>query len=151
MNQHLSIAEVIEETHSKIKEYQSIRMREKRGEPVRPIEVQEIRDDLSTALAFFIHTYADLKHESDRLQSKLKIHFAERYTYWIDHYKETGVKKTAEYVKQKAQLDCKELMEQSDAAYAMATKAKGILDRTDQIINGIASRLKFHIKHDYHE
>lgn len=144
-----SIVEALDETHEFVKEYNRLRRAERSGEHVDPMRYQDIRDQLSDALYYFGPTYADLKSDADRKKDDADRRYSERFVYWYEHYE--GKRGTAELVKHKAKLDCEQALKEYNDAYRLATKARELLNRVDQVINGTASRLRFQIKHDYHE
>jgi hypothetical protein len=109
-------------------------------------EFQNIRDELAEALLYFGPHYAKTRQDSELAEVERKALFAERRIHWKEHYK--SVRGTASLAEDKATLDCKDIMAAEAKANHLYYQARSIVERVDQVLNGIASRLKPIEKYD---
>lgn len=111
-----------------------------------PEEVQELRDRLSEELFHFGSTYAHIRSEAERAESRYKGCLADKTNQFKDQYGNkhgTGSRAEAE-----ALLECEELLEELNNRREDFYLAKELIDRCDQVINSISSRLKLTLKHE---
>jgi hypothetical protein len=103
-------------------------------------DVQELRDDLSEALFWFGPIQAQLRADAERAEAIYKSCIEEKSLYWKEKY--SGARGTADMVKSKAVLDCRELQDKLISANEQYYLSKSLLERTDQILNSLSSRIK---------
>lgn len=107
---------------------------------------QDVRDELSEALVFFGPHYADLRANAEQAEVDRKNKIEERKEYWRDHYKRQ--RGTASMVESKAIQDCKVKFDHEVEAKREYYRARIMIERVDQVLNSIASRLKLLEKYD---
>lgn len=106
-----------------------------------PDELQELRDRISEDLFDFGPTYADIRSAAEKAEANYKTCLKE------STFKErTGTKTTVADAETKAFLDCKELHDEWNNKKHDFYLAKSLLERTEQILNSLSSRIKL-LKH----
>lgn len=109
-------------------------------------EVQELRDRISEELFHFGDTYAHIRSAAERAESNYKNCLADKRAYWREKFGEK--RGTATLVENEAYLSCKELQDELNDRNEDHYLAKSLLDRADQLLNSISSRLKLTLKHE---
>lgn len=135
--------ECLEKTLTHIKRYNTARNNQNEWDKW---EFQEIRDDLSESLVFFGPFYSDLRADAEQAEINRKMFYEERKKYWRD--KLGGSRGSASLAESNAMIDCKEIYELEIKANREYYKARSLVERIDQVLNSIASRLKILEKHD---
>ncbi len=109
-------------------------------------EVQLLRDEISEALYHFGDTYAYIRSAAERAESNLKNCLNENRKRIKS---ELGDKKgTVAAVDLEANLSCKELQDELLDRNEDHYLARSLLDRSEQILNAISSRLKLNSRHE---
>jgi len=108
-------------------------------------EVQNLRDDMGEQLFWFGPKYATLRADMGRAEARYKRCLAEKTKYWKEELKARG---NAELIKTNAILDCDDLQEEYLDRCEDFYLAKSLIERTDQILNSIATRFKLMNKHE---
>lgn len=109
-------------------------------------EVQLLRDEISECLFHFGDTYAHIRSAAERAESNYKNCLADKRAYWREKFGEK--RGTATLVENEAYLSCKELQDELNDRNEDHYLAKSLLDRADQLLNSISSRLKLTLKHE---
>lgn len=140
-----SYEDCLSECLSQVKKYHTAR----RSKQWDYWEFQEIRDDLSESLVYFGPVYADLRANAELAEVQRKQRFEERKLHHRSEAK--GKKITASEIESLATTDIKTDMEKEVEAKREYYKARHLVERIDQVLNGIASRLKPLDKYDSKE
>ena len=111
-----------------------------------PAEIQELRDSLSEALFYFGPVQAQLRANAERAEAEYKSCLKEKTLYWKEKF--SSKRGTADMVEAQAVLECKELQDDLISANEDFYLAKSLLERSDQILNSVSSRLKLVTKHE---
>lgn len=111
-----------------------------------PSDIQSLRDEISEELFWFGPCYAETRAAAERAEADYKACIEEKRKYWRNKFaKERG---TAAMVDAEAFLDCRDLqailINKNEDFYL----AKSLIERVDQVLNSISSRLKLVIKHE---
>lgn len=109
-------------------------------------EFQEIRDNLAESLVFFGPLFADLRADAELAEVKRKQLFEERKLFHREESK--GQRITAAEVESKATRDIEAAYKEEIEAKRKYYQARNLVERIDQVLNGIASRLKPLDKYD---
>lgn len=107
---------------------------------------QDIRDELGEALVFFGPFLADIRTVAETAELERKKLEAESRAKWTLHYK--SARGTAALVAGEVMKDCEEVYRAEIRANNAYYKARELRERVDQVLNGIASRLKILEKYD---
>lgn len=109
-------------------------------------QIQDVRDGLSEALLYFGMFVSQLKDKYEVVKIK-KSHLIDEFVdeYVKDKSYKRGSKSDAE---REARIKYKEMDFKEQDAYSEYYEAKTIIDRADQILNGISSRLKVLLKNE---
>lgn len=110
------------------------------------LDIQDIRDELGEALVFFGPTLALLRNEMDQAEADRKVYYEKRKLHWKEHFK--GERGTASLVESNALIDSKEVIDREIICKDHYHKARILVDRIDQFLNGVASRIKLNEKYD---
>lgn len=108
--------------------------------------IQDVRDELSEALLYFGMTVVDNRMAAEKAKHNKEYCILEKEDEIINSL--DGARGAVSKASREAQIHCKELAEKEIAAYSEYHKAKMILDRSDQILNSISSRLKVLLKNE---
>lgn len=111
-----------------------------------PEDVQELRDRLSECLFHFGPIYAHIRSQAERADANYKTCLEEKKKYWKAKY--GAARGTGVLVETDAYLDCKDMLDILNDRNEDFYLAKSLVERTDQILNSISSRLKLTIKHE---
>lgn len=109
-------------------------------------EIQELRDSLSEALFYFGPVQAQLRANAERAEAEYKSCLKEKTLYWKEKF--SSKRGTADMVEAKAVIECKELQDELIAANEDYYLSRSLVDRVDQLLNSISSRIKLVTKHD---
>lgn len=126
-----------------IKQYSKLR---DEYEHLDPEKVQDIRDNLSEALIYFGEEAARLRAEAEDAELEKKRYLAERKEYWREQF--DGKRGTASLAESNALQDAMDVSKAEIQANKEYYEAKHLIERVDQLINSIASRMKIISKHD---
>lgn len=107
-------------------------------------EIQLLRDEISECLYHFGDTYALIRSESERAESRYKQCCEERKVYWRKKFNN----KQAGLADMEAVLECNEALEIMHQKNEDFYRAKSLIERVDQVLNSISSRLKLNSKHE---
>lgn len=108
---------------------------------------QEIRDELSETLVSFGPVYAELRADAELAEDQRKVHYAKRIKF---HKEDFGAMKrgSASYAETEALIDCESYYQRENDTKRQYYLARTLIERIDQVLNGIASRLKPLDKYD---
>lgn len=129
----------LEEIHAQIKRYKTARRM--MSEDIN--EYQDIRDMLTEALFFFGITYADIRYNAEAAEMKRKLFYIERKVYWKEQHPERGL---ADLIESKTLADSKTVEEEELQAKKQYYKARILMERADQELNSISSKIKILLK-----
>lgn len=133
----------LEQTLKYIKEYNTMRNNRDEWDKWR---FQDIRDELGEALVFFGPFLADIRTAAETAELERKEIEAISRGKWTRHYK--SARGTAALVAEEVMKECKNASLAEIKANNAYYKARELRERVDQVLNGIASRLKILEKYD---
>lgn len=111
-----------------------------------PEQIQELRDRLSEELFHFGPTYAEIRAASEKAESDYKSCLDEKNKHWKQKF---GNKHgTAGLAENEARIECQSLQEALDAKNRDKYLASSLIDRTDQVLHSLSSRIKILSKHE---
>lgn len=123
-----------------VKSYKSIR------ETGSILEIQELRDSISEQLFFFGEIYANIRSNAEKADSDYKTCLEEKRRHWKQKLgKERGAAGLAE---NEAFIECEELMDELNNRNRDFYLAKSLIERSEQILNSLSSRIKIVGKHE---
>jgi len=109
-------------------------------------EIQTLRDEISEVLWYFGPKYAAIRAESERAKSNYESCVEQKKKYWKAKFGEK--RGTAELAEINAKEDCEAFLDILNSRNEDFYAARSLIDRTDQILNSVSSRLKLVIKHE---
>lgn len=107
-------------------------------------EIQTLRDEISEALYHFGDTYALIRSESERAESSYKMCVESQKVIWRKKFNNKNVG----LADMEATLECDEALEIMHMRNEDFYRAQSLIQRTDQILNSISSRLKLNSRHE---
>lgn len=132
--------ETLETLSNLVKKYPEVR---RTGSPA---DIQTLRDEISEELFWFGPCYAETRAAAERADANYKTCLEEKKKYWKAKY--GGQRGTGVLVETDAYLDCKDLLDELNDRNEDFYLAKSLVERTDQILNSISSRLKLTLKNE---
>lgn len=113
-------------------------------------ELQSIRDNMSEALLFFGPFYADIRANAEQAEMDRKMAYNERKMHWKEQYKVDGKipRGSADPIETHVLEDIKEHYQREVDRNREYYKARVLMERADQELNSISSRLKALMKNN---
>ena len=103
-------------------------------------DIQELRDEISEQLFFFGPEYAEIRSRAEKAESDYKSCLETQKKYWKEKFGEKrGAVGLAE---NEAAISCNDAMDELNARNRDFYLAKSLMERSDQILNSLSSRLK---------
>lgn len=113
---------------------------------VDPFEVQQLRDLLSINLYKLSSLEADYRMGADSAENTRKLCVTQAEEKYREEYK--NKRGSASLAERKALIECQDSYRDEEAAKGQYYTIKNLVERVDQVINSISSRIKQAIKHD---
>jgi hypothetical protein len=113
-------------------------------------ELQSIRDIMSESLLFFGPFYADLRANAEQAEMERKLAYNDRKTYWKEQFKVDGKipRGSADAIESNVMDDIKDYYQKEVDTNREYYKARVLMERADQELNSISSRLKALMKNN---
>jgi len=108
--------------------------------------IQELRDRLSEELFHFGEEFAQIRANAEKAESDYKMCIEKGMKKWRDEF--AGTKVTAATIENHAKIDCETLLDELNERRKEYYLAKELIERTDQVLNSLSSRLKLILKND---
>lgn len=108
---------------------------------------QNIRDELAEILVSFAPHAAELRMKSEEAEYQRKVYYEKQKKHYLDN-PPNGGKISISSAENLAMIDLKNHYMRETAARYEWQKARTLMERVDQVINGIATRLKPLDKYD---
>lgn len=103
-------------------------------------DVQTLRDELSEQLFFFGAPFAEIRSAAERADSSYKTCLEESRRKWKNKFGQA--RGSVGLAENEAFIECEDLLEEVNNKNRDFYLAKSLLDRCDQVLNSISSRLK---------
>lgn len=110
---------------------------------------QDVRDELSEALLYYGPLFAEIRAEAEMAENNRRLCLEENKLFWREKLSEE--RGSVSLAESKALLDCEDSMIEENKKKELYYKAKELMERTDQVLNAISSRIKYLLKYEQEE
>lgn len=126
----------LKEIQIQVKRYQTFRRQQSENRS----ELQDIRDHMSESLLLFGPYYAEIRSNAEASEVDRKLAYEEKKSFYRNKYERK--RGTADDVESDTMRDMREYYDNELAANKLYYKCRILVERADQELNSISSRLK---------